>query len=302
MKFRIFVFLVLITTAWADNQEEIPKFSQEISVSIVNLYASVRNSKGRPVYGLKKEDFSLFENGKRQTITNFSSDISEPVNLAFLLDVSGSMQMEGKFDVAKTIIRRICSRMGKEDEVALLIFADGEVERLVDFTTDKKAMLDRMEKLKPYGGTALRDAIAYCNRRLINSIGKKGIILLSDGVDTRSHLSLEEATSMVAKVELPIYTFELIESKWLQEGKEKDLDALPLKTFADATGGLYFSVDESSEEEISIPCTKIFEDLKYQYYIGYTPEGAHSTYGKLELRTKNPEHRVRVRYSVIHGG
>ena len=302
MKCTILIFLLLLTSTWAGTEEEIPRFSQEISVSIVNLYASVRTSKGRPVYGLKKEDFSLFENGKPQTITNFSSDITEPVNLAFLLDVSGSMQMEGKFEVAKQIIERIVSRLSKDDQVALLIFADGEVERLIDFTTDKQALIKRMNKLKPYGGTALRDAIAYCNRHLINSVGKKGIVLLSDGVDTRSHLTMQVATELAAKVELPIYTFELIQSKWLNEDKEKDIDALPLKAFAEATGGLYFSVDESSEQEIAKPCAKIFEDLKYQYYIGYTPEGAHSTYGKLELKTKNPEHRVRVRYSVIHGG
>jgi VWFA-related protein len=302
MKCRIFIFLLLLTTVWAQTQEDIPKFSQEISVSIINLYASVRNSKGRPVYGLKKEDFDLYESGKRQTISNFSADITEPMNLAFLLDVSGSMQMEGKFEVAERIIEQIVSRLSKEDQVALLIFADGEVERLIDFTTDKQAMINRMHKLKPYGGTALRDAIAYCNRLLINSVGKKGVVLLSDGVDTRSRLSIQDATQLATRVELPIYTFELIKSKWLDDQKEKPADELPLKAFAEATGGLYFSVDESSEEEIAKPCAKIFEDLKYQYYIGYTPEGAHSAYGKLELKTKNPEHRVRVRYSVIHGG
>jgi VWFA-related protein len=159
-----------------------------------------------------------------------------------------------------------------------------------------------MERLEPYGGTALRDAITYCNRLLIKSIGKKGVILLSDGVDTRSRMTLDETLRQAAKVELPIYTFELIESRWLESTKEKEIDELPLKAFAEATGGLYFTVDEASEEQIAKPCMKIFEDLKYQYYIGYRPNAAPSSYGRLELKTKNPEHRVRVRYSVIHGG
>src|SRR5262249_29219554 len=132
------------------------------------------------------------------------------VNVAFLLDVSGSMRMLNKFDIAKGVVKSICAQLRPDDEAALLIFADGEVEMLVDFTKDKQAVIDRMEKLKAYGGTALRNAVAYCHRLLIESVGKKGVVLLSDGVDTRSDLTMDQAMSMASKVELPIYAFELI--------------------------------------------------------------------------------------------
>jgi VWFA-related protein len=290
-------------------QLEIPKFTQEVSVSIINLYASVRTSKGRPVYGLQEGDFSLYIDGKPQAISNFSGDITEPLNIAFLLDVSGSMRMLDKLETAKGIIRGVVSRLEPNDEVALMIFADGAVELLVDFTKDKQKMLNRMDQLKAYGGTALRDAIAYCHRLLIENVGKKGILLLSDGVDTRSDLTLDQATSQAAKIEVPIYTFELIKSKFAGEveedkEKQKDVDELPLRAFAESTGGLYFRLgDEHSQEELESACLKIFEDLKYQYYIGYTPEqNSDGSYGKVVLKTKNPEHRVRVRYSVIAGG
>ena len=299
---KVLIFLLLSSALFAQEEIEIPPFSQEVSVSIVNLYASVRDDKGRPVHALKQEDFSLFVDGKKQTITNFSSDITEPVNLAFLLDVSGSMGMLHKFDVAKRVIRGIVGRLKQEDEVALLIFADGAVELLVEFTKNKQQLLDRMEKLKPFGGTALRNAVAYCSRLLIQNVGKKGILLLSDGVDTRSDLSMEEATRMAGAVEIPIYTFELIRSKWVEEGKEKDIDPQPLGLIAESTGGLYFTMDPSVGEDLDLAVAKIFEDLKYQYYIGYVPHGSHSSYGKVELKTKKPNHRVRVRYSVVHGG
>ena len=307
MKAKFFVVLGLLLACLAEAQTEmqLPHYSDAVSVSLVNLYASVRNSKGRPVNGLKKEDFTLFEDGKRQFITNFSSDITEPVNIAFLLDVSGSMRMLDKFDIAKNIIRNICSRLAPDDHVALMIFADGEVELLVDFTNDKDRLLRRMDQLKAYGGTALRNAVAYSSRLLIASIGKKGIVLLSDGVDNRSDLKMEQALELAGRVELPIYAFELIRSKWAIEGnqpKEKDMDDYPLKAFADATGGLYFTLDSDFHLDFNLACLQIFEDLKYQYYIGYTPRGTHSAYGKLELKTKDPKHRVRVRYSVIHGG
>ena len=301
---KILILICLLLAGprmFAQDQEE-PSYSESVSVSLVNLYASVRNEKGRPVYGLTQKDFSLYVSGKKQIITNFSADITEPVNIAFLLDVSGSMKMLSKFEIAETTVKNITARLGPEDQVALMIFADGEVELLVDFTRDNERLINRMEQLKAYGGTALRNAVAYCSRLLISSIGKKGIVLLSDGVDTRSDLSLEQAMQMASKVELPIYAFELIRSKWIEEGKERAVDELPLKAFADATGGLYFSLDENYHQDVAKACLKIFEDLKYQYYIGYTPNGTHSSYGRLELKTKDPKHRVRVRYSVIHGG
>lgn len=308
---RTCLIVVLLTGLYypesgRSEEKELPKFSQEVSVSITNLYASVRTSKGRPVYGLTQDDFKLFIDGKPQTITNFSGDITEPLNIAFLLDVSGSMRMLNKLETAKEIIRAVVSRLEPQDEVALMIFADGQVEMLIDFTQDKRKMLDRMAALKGYGGTALRDAIAYCHRLLIQNVGKKGVLLLSDGVDTRSDLTLDQATTQAGNVEVPIYTFELIRSTWIDEmekDNEKDIDELPLRAFAEATGGLYFRLgDEESPEELEKACLKIFEDLKYQYYIGYTPQNSNVSYGKVVLRTKNPEHRVRVRYSVIAGG
>jgi VWFA-related protein len=302
MFIRSLLVLLLCTALFAQEQEEIPRFSADVSVSIVNLYASVRDKDGRPVHGLDQKDFVLYVDGRYQPITNFSADITEPLNLAFLVDVSGSMGMLHKFDTAKRIIHGLVGRLSKQDEIALLIFADGQVELLIEFTKDKQRMLDRLEKLQPYGGTALRNAIAYCSRLLIQNVGKKGIILLSDGVDTRSDLNMEEAMQMAAGVEIPIYAFELIRSKWVEEGKEKDIDVLPLMETAKATGGLYFALDPSMGEELDKAAAKIFEDLKYQYYIGYIPGGSKTSYGKVELKTKKPDHRVRVRYSVVHGG
>ena len=305
---RFFVIIPVLLFATLDFQEvissqntdqEIPPISEEVSVSVVNLYASVRDEKGRPVYGLRQEDFTLSVNGKRQQISNFSADITEPLNIVFLLDVSGSMRLMDKFDAAKDIIRSVISKLDTDDEVALMIFADGQVQMLVEFTKDKKALIDRMEKLKPYGGTALRDAIAYCHRLLIDNVGKKGVLLLSDGLDNRSDLSLDQAVRIAGSVEVPIYTFELIRSKWLEAAqKDQDIDVLSLKVFAEATGGLYFSLDEASAKDIDKACAKIFEDLKYQYFIGYMPSGSPS-YGKVQLKTKDSKHKVRVRYSVV---
>ena len=110
---------------------------------------------------------------KTRDHTLFRTDITEPLNIVFLLDVSGSMRLLDKFDTAKNIIKAIIAKFTPDDEVALMIFADGEVEMLVEFTKDKKALIERMEQLKPYGGTASRNAIAYSHRLLIQANWKK---------------------------------------------------------------------------------------------------------------------------------
>ena len=261
----IFLFALLVCSMLAAQTElQLPQFTDSVSVSLVNLYASVRTAKGRPVSGLKKQDFTLYEDGKLQQISNFSSDVTEPVNIAFLLDVSGSMRMLDKFEVAKNIVCDISARLAPDDQVALLIFADGEVEMLVDFTNDKQRLIHRMDQLKAYGGTALRNAVGYCSRLLITSLGKKGIVLLSDGVDNRSDLTMDQTIQLADKTESPIYAFELIRSKWANEGKDDkqmEVDEYPLKAFADVTGGLYFTMDQDFHLDIREACLKIFEDL-----------------------------------------
>lgn len=308
MLFLAPVFLILAALpanaqSTPDAAIPLPSFSQEVSVSIVNLYAQVTSSKGRPVKSLKQDDFRLYINGRRKVISNFSADTTEPLNLVFLLDVSGSMRMMNKFETAKAIIRRVIMGMREDDEAAFLIFADGDVQMLIDFTKDKMKIIERMEKLQAYGGTALRDAIAYCHTLLIHNVGKKGILLLSDGVDNRSELTMDQAVAMAARVEVPIYTFELVrDAETAAKPTEKNVDELPLKSFAEATGGLYFRLEEASEKDVSKACLKIFDDLKYQYYIGYTTQDPDSSYGRVELKTYDPENRVRVRYSVVPGG
>src|SRR5262245_18440900 len=117
-RFLCAILLLVVLSAGsfsAVEEPQPPAFSDEAGVTIVNLYASVLDQKGRPVYGLKQSDFNLFVNGKKKVITNFSSDIMMPLNIVFLLDVSGSMRLLGKFDAAKDIIREICQLLGPED-------------------------------------------------------------------------------------------------------------------------------------------------------------------------------------------
>ena len=111
-------------------------------------------------------------------------------------------------------------------------------------------MADRMDHLKAYGGTALRNAVAYCHRLLIENVGKKGVLLLSDGLDNRSDFPLGEALAIAAQggiADLHLRTG----SKPVCAGRQKDdrkSMCAALKAFAEATGGLYFTLEEASPE------------------------------------------------------
>jgi len=296
-----FFFLLVILCAAALNAqqsqpEELPTYSETVDVSVINLYASVTDGKGRPVYGLKKEEFTLFQGGKQQAIDYFSADTTEPVTMILMLDTSGSMRLQNKFDLARDMIRGIVDKLRAEDEVALVTFGNDQVLPLISLTRNKKQILQKLDTIMPAGPTALWDAIVYCQKKLAENYGKKAIVLLTDGFDTRSEGTFEAAVKEASKVELPIYVFEIAVPEDA-ELKEEDYFDSPLARFAEVTAGLHFLLDPEEEKDIEKATAKIVEELKYQYYFGYSSSDP-GLPRDVRLTTNNVKYRVRLRHSL----
>ena len=164
--------------------------------------SSTTERKGRPVRGLDAADFRLFENASPQSIRYFSSNTDEPVSIAFLLDVSGSMRQLDKLEHAKEGIRHIVDGLRPGDQFALICFADDQVAWITEFTSDRWNFLRRLGVQEGYGQTALNDAIAATPGLVDAGIkGRKAIVLITDGVDNHSRLSIEEAVETVGELE-----------------------------------------------------------------------------------------------------
>jgi len=271
---------------------------QEVAVRLVLLPASVEDKKGRIVTGLKADDFELRDERVPQRIQYFSVESSEPVAIAFLLDVSGSMRLSGKLEAAKEAIRFFVDQLKPKDRFALICFADEQVTWITEFTSDRQRFLDRLMVQEGYGQTALNDAVAATPKLVDEStVGRKAIVLITDGVDNASKLTIEQAVVTARRVEVPIYTIGFSTLPWenRREGDDLGLNMAVLQLFADETGGDGFPVQDPDELKEAVD--RISTNLRYQYLIGYSPDQVtwDGRFRAIDLQARNGRYLVRTR-------
>jgi Ca-activated chloride channel family protein len=268
------------------------------TVRLVLLPVNVENRRGRRVRGLTRDDFRIWEDHVRQDIEYFSVEAQEPLAIAFLLDVSGSMRQLGKLDAAKEAIRYFVESLRPRDRFGLVCFADEQVAWVTEFTSDRGRFLERLDVQEGYGQTALNDAVAETPRLVFNDDieKKKAIVLITDGVDNVSRLSAEEAVGAAQRVNVPIYTigFSSIPKSLLGTG-EIAYNLEVIRRFSAQTGGHLYVVRDP--DELKEAAAKVEEELRYQYLIGYYPTRKlwDGTYRSVELETRNPRLVVRTR-------
>ena len=271
---------------------------QEVAVRLVLLPASVEDKKGRFVPGLTAKDFRLLDERVPQEIKYFSVESDEPIAIAFLLDVSGSMRQSGKLEAAKESIRHFVDELRPQDRFALICFADEQVSWVTEFTSDRERFLERLLVQEGYGQTALHDAVAAAPKLVDEGIkGRKAIVLITDGVDNASRLTANEALQIARRIEVPIYTVGFTSRPWEDEKKAAELgvNMAVLRLFADETGGEIFVVRDPDEMKESV--ARISTEMRQQYLIGYTP-GISKWDGKfryVELVARNGRYAVRTR-------
>src|SRR5947208_584583 len=179
-------------------------FKFKSGVELVNVTATVSDEDGRFVPNLTKDDFSLYEDGAPQEITNFSNE-RVPVSLGIVLDTSGSMTPE-KMQSARTAIDRfIYDLLDKNDELFFMQFASVP-DLLQGWTFDRRAISRAVGEVSAGGGTALYDSVA---RALPIAAGgrnqKKAILVITDGNDTSSRMSTADLRRQIRESEVSVY-------------------------------------------------------------------------------------------------
>lgn len=241
------------------------------TVRLVLLPVNVENRRGHLVRGLTRGDFQVWEDHVRQQIEYFSVEAQEPLAVAFLLDVSGSMRQLGKLEAAKEAIAYFVESLRPRDQFGLVCFADEQVAWVTEFTSDAERFLRRLDVQEAYGQTAIFDAIAATPRLVDERIkGRKAIVLISDGIDNASRMSMFEAIGLARSVNVPIYTigFSPFVDGVLPKGSKEDRQRV-LERFSEETGGLLFSVNDPDDLKEAV--LKIQQELRFQYVIGYHP-------------------------------
>jgi Ca-activated chloride channel family protein len=185
----------------APNQES---FRFKSGVELVNVTATVADSGGRFVPGLTKDDFIVYEDDVRQTVSQFSAE-RVPVSLGIALDTSGSMAGE-KIDAARLALDRFLSELLDErDEVFVYRFSD--TPSLVQgWTTNKGSLSRALDRIVPEGGTALYDAVSDSVPMAARGRNqKKALVIISDGNDTSSHVGIRDLKQQIRQSEVLVY-------------------------------------------------------------------------------------------------
>jgi Ca-activated chloride channel family protein len=179
-------------------------FRFKSGVDLVNVTATVTDEDGRFMPSLTKDDFTIFENGRRQEISHFSNERA-PVSLGILLDASGSMTADKMAAARSAIDRFIYDLLGREDELFFMEFAS--TARLTQaWTTDRAVVSRAVSRVDPEGGTAIYDAIAKAlPLAAAGRHKKKAVLVISDGNDTSSTISVPLLRQQIRDSEVLVY-------------------------------------------------------------------------------------------------
>ncbi len=260
MRFFYLFFLitfVLNSLIFAQDDDDVIR----VDSSLVLLNTTITDDKGKFVAGIKKNLFKVFEDGKEQEITLFETS-ETPFSAVVLLDSSGSM--ENRMSIARASAMNFLSGLRVSDQVAIYNFDSG-VHLIQDFSNSQD-MTERAFEIRANGWTVLNDAIYKAAQELGKRTEKrKAIIVLSDGMDTRSGRSADKALKAAIEANATIYTIDM--SSVGDKDRMQSLSAL--KNFAEKSGGKFIATD--SGQTLRNAFTSIVEELGTQYTLGYQP-------------------------------
>jgi Ca-activated chloride channel family protein len=265
-----------------------------VNVDLVNILFTVADRKGKFVTNLKKEDFKVFEDERLQSITNFSSESDLPLTIALLVDTSGSIRDKLKFE-EEAAIEFFYSTLQRGKDKALLISFDSGVDLLQDFTDDPEKLANEIRKIRAGGGTSLYDAIYLAvNKKLAGQAGRRVVILITDGDDNSSRVSLTETLEASQKNDVTIYAISTNSAAFFGS-KEQERGDKTLKKFAEETGGKPFF--PLKIQDLASSFVDIHDELRSQYQIGYRPSNAKmdGTFRKIKVDVTDRRYKARAR-------
>jgi VWFA-related protein len=287
----LFVFAVVIGAQSTPAARQAPGESAEpldeqtriiLEVTRVNVLATVSDKRGRFITNLDKDAFEVFEGKNRQNILEFTAESNLPLRLAILVDTSNSIRGRFKFQ-QEAAIEFIRSTLRPEQDRALVVSFDSLPEMKTDLTNNLAELEDSIRNMRPGGGTALYDAIFFaCRDRLSKDQPRhkfrRAMIILSDGDDTQSRYSRDQALEAAHKADVVVYSISTNITRVQSDGDKV------LRYFAEETGGLVFF--PFKVEDLAQSFENIANEMRHQYSILYRPE---------PLRTDGQYHDVRVR-------
>lgn len=224
-------------------------------VNVVEVYAAVTDADGKPVTGLRREDFTVMEDGRAQTVSAFAEG-DFPLSIAVALDRSFSMgatQLPSAVSAARTFLGEL-----RPQDQSMVVAIGSEIEVVAPLSTDRGPQQRALSSLKPWGTTGLHDAIVESIEAVQAAKGRRALVLLSDGSDRYSKTSASAALDRARRSDVMIYPVAF--------GRTRP----PLfAELASLTGGRSFQPRDPVQLDATMRA--IASELRHQYLLGYTP-------------------------------
>lgn len=277
----------------------------KVQVNVVQLFFNVKDKKGALIPNQTKDNFEIFEDGKPQTIKYFAAESDLPLTLGIMIDSSGSQTRV--LDMEKEVGGAFLNEILREKDEAFVISFDVNVDLLQDFTNDVHRLKAALNKAKintgggggvlpglgggpvPTGnprGTLLYDAIYLASHdELSHEVGRKAMILLTDGEDQGSQEHIKDAIEAAQKADTICYVLLIADRGFYGFGGYSGDSEM--KKLATETGGRVIEVGNKFDK-LKDAFDQIAKELRSQYNVGYTPTNSKldGSYRKVDVHSK----------------
>ena len=263
---------------------------REVLVEAVQLYPVVRDGRGSYVSGLRREDFTVVEDGRQVPLDLFAT---EPATLAITLLLDTSSSMDDRLGLVQEAACRFIDRLDAGDRVAVSAFHHG-LRHVTTLTTDHAHAAEGIRALEVGGSTSLWDALVRVLAGTAGTSGRSAVLVFSDGKDESSLSSLEDAVLAAHRAGAIVYAV----------GTGSDYTSVQarsgLRRLSEETGGEAFFIQ--SADALPEVFDAVMEHLRSQYLHGYRPPDGPAGLRELEVRVRDPGLRVQCRERYYHRG
>jgi VWFA-related protein len=311
----------------AQNPDQKPDDSQptetlKVNVNVVQLFFNVKDKHGMLIPNLTKDGFEIAEDGKPQTIKYFNTETNLPLTLGILIDSSGSQLRV--LDMEKEVGGAFLKQILTDKDLAYVMDFNVDAELVQDFTRDVHQLQAALNKVKintgfttgpmpgagggpvptaPSRGTVLYDAVYLSSHDMLaKEVGRKAMILLTDGEDEGSQLKIKDAIEAAQKADSMVYVLLCADRGFYGMQGGFYSGESEMRKLTEQTGGRVINVGNKFDK-LREAFDQIAAELRSQYNIGYTPTNTKldGSYRKLEIKPKQKDLKIQARAGYYAG-
>jgi Ca-activated chloride channel family protein len=287
-------FALVAATAVSAQQQPAPDQPLfRAGVRTVSIYATVLDNNGRLVPDLQREEFVVLEDGKPVDVTLFSNE-PQPFTAVVMLDTSASMT--ANLDLLSSAAEQFLLRLHPVDRARVGAFND-KIQLSDAFTNNRDALIEDLRQLQFGNPTRLNDAIGASLDALEPIDGRRVVLMFTDGEDTASKTGFRTVLDRARNEEVMVYAIGL-ESEYFNGMRvQRSRPSRDLRKIADETGGGYFELKKT--DELAPTFTRVAQELRSQYLLGFSPTQLDGKPHRLEVRLKRPGLNARARRTYV---